>query len=283
MIFSMTGYGSSKYSNKGIEIFCEIKTVNHRFLELSLKPNDIDNKIDLFIRNLVSKNIKRGSVDIRFKLKFPSSTTYHVDKLALKNLLRTIKSIDALNSYEINFSDLNDVPGIIRSEQNIKTNKVFIKNVFKKALSNLIKNRSDEGLKIKNIILKKINIIQKNVIKIQKVLKKLSIKRSKSILKKVREISFKIDNDRLEQEVAILALKHDVAEELERISFHLISLKNDISLKKVSGKKIDFILQELFRETNTLSVKLDDPTYKKLGLESKLLVEEMREQIQNVE
>ena len=88
---------------------------------------------------------------------------------------------------------------------------------------------------------------------------------------------------RQEQEVAILALKHDVAEELERISFHLISLKNDISLKKVSGKKIDFILQELFRETNTLLVKLDDPTYKKLGLESKLLVEEMREQIQNVE
>ena len=60
MIFSMTGYGSSKYSNKGVEIFCEIKTVNHRFLELSLKPNDIDNKVDLFIRNLVSKNIKRG-------------------------------------------------------------------------------------------------------------------------------------------------------------------------------------------------------------------------------
>ena len=83
--------------------------------------------------------------------------------------------------------------------------------------------------------------------------------------------------------LSILALKHDVAEELERISFHLKSLKNDISLKKVSGKKIDFILQELFRETNTLSVKLDDPTYKKLGLESKLLVEEMREQIQNVE
>ena len=138
-------------------------------------------------------------------------------------------------------------------------------------------------MKIKNIILKKIDIIHNIVFKIQKILNKLSIKRSKSILKKVRAISFKIDNDRLEQEVAILALKHDVAEELERISFHLKSLKKDITLKKVSGKKIDFILQELFRETNTLSVKLDDPSYKKLGLESKLLVEEMREQIQNVE
>ena len=92
-----------------------------------------------------------------------------------------------------------------------------------------------------------------------------------------------IDRARLEQEVAILVLKHDVAEEVERISFHTTSLKKELSSKKTSGKKIDFILQELFRETSTLSVKLDSPSHKQIALDMKLSVEEMREQAQNIE
>ena len=92
-----------------------------------------------------------------------------------------------------------------------------------------------------------------------------------------------LDQERLEQEVAILILKHDVAEEIERIDFHVDSLKKELTIKNGSGKKIDFILQELFRETSTLSVKLDNPSYKQIALDMKLSVEEMREQAQNIE
>jgi uncharacterized protein (TIGR00255 family) len=92
-----------------------------------------------------------------------------------------------------------------------------------------------------------------------------------------------LDKDRLEQEVAMLVLKHDVAEEIERIDFHLSSLTKELSIKNGSGKKIDFILQELFRETSTLSVKIDHPVYKQIALDMKLSVEEMREQAQNIE
>ena len=81
----------------------------------------------------------------------------------------------------------------------------------------------------------------------------------------------------------MLVLKHDVAEEVERINFHSNSLKEELASKKTSGKKIDFVLQELFRETSTLSVKLDEPSYKELALDMKLSVEEMREQAQNIE
>ena len=91
------------------------------------------------------------------------------------------------------------------------------------------------------------------------------------------------EGEKLIQEVALLAIKHDVAEEIERINFHLESLSKELSLKNCSGKKIDFILQELFRETSTLSVKLDHPQYKQLALDMKLSVEEMREQAQNIE
>tara|TARA_B100000401_G_scaffold329667_1_gene229278 strand:+ start:805 stop:1092 length:288 start_codon:yes stop_codon:yes gene_type:complete len=92
-----------------------------------------------------------------------------------------------------------------------------------------------------------------------------------------------LDEGRLEQEIAILALKHDVNEEIDRIFFHLESLQKELNKKLCSGKKIDFILQELFREANTLSVKLDDPNLKNNAIDMKLFIEEMREQTQNVE
>ena len=87
----------------------------------------------------------------------------------------------------------------------------------------------------------------------------------------------------MEQEVTLLALKYDVSEEIDRISFHLESLKKELNKKLCSGKKIDFVLQELFREANTLAVKLDDPKLKNNALDMKLYIEEMREQTQNVE
>mgnify|MGYP005686650059 FL=1 len=93
----------------------------------------------------------------------------------------------------------------------------------------------------------------------------------------------KYDENRLDQEITHLAMKADVSEELERIDFHLHSIKKELNNKNSSGKKIDFILQELFRESNTLTVKLDEPETKNIALEIKVLVEEMREQIQNIE
>ena len=113
--------------------------------------------------------------------------------------------------------------------------------------------------------------------------KKLLKIRSQSLIKKVHNLCETVDQDRLAQEIALLALKHDVAEEIERINFHTGSLKKELMFKSCSGKKIDFILQELFRETSTLSVKLDAPRYKQIALDMKLLVEEMREQAQNIE
>ena len=100
---------------------------------------------------------------------------------------------------------------------------------------------------------------------------------------KVKQLKLELDADKLSQEAAMLILKYDVAEELERIIFHIESMKKELSLKKTKGKKVDFILQELFRETNTLAVKIDRPSLKGMALDMKLAVEEMREQAQNLE
>jgi uncharacterized protein (TIGR00255 family) len=283
MTNSMTGFGSSRYSEKEIEIYCEIKTVNHRFLEVSTKPNDLNNQLDVFVRNSLSKKLQRGSVDVRFRLNFPSTNYYSVNKASLKNLMDSIKDIPNINTDNINFSDIKDMPGIVQSENKISIDQKLIKKVFVESLNQLLSSRLSEGSKIKKIFLSKISNIEKSTSKLSKLNKDLTKKRSDNLRRKIQNLTKSLDSSRLEQEVAILVLKHDVAEEIERINFHSVSLRKELSSSKSSGKKIDFILQELFRETSTLSVKLDEPKYKQIALDMKLSVEEMREQAQNIE
>lgn len=283
MTSSMTGFGLAKHINKETEIYCEIKSVNHRFLDITIKPHDISNELDLFIRDTVSKKVKRGTLDIRLKLKFPSSNLYIVNKESIKNLRQSIDQIESIQIKSLSFSDIKDVPGIIKTEQKIQVNQNLIKKVFKEALKSFILNRAFEGAKINKLFLSKIDKINKSISRLSNSNKKLLKIRSQSLIKKVHNLCETVDQDRLAQEIALLALKHDVAEEIERINFHTGSLKKELMSKSCSGKKIDFILQELFRETSTLSVKLDAPRYKQIALDMKLLVEEMREQAQNIE
>jgi uncharacterized protein (TIGR00255 family) len=283
MTSSMTGFGHSRHINKETEIYCEIKSVNHRFLDISIKPNDISNELDLFFRDAISKKVKRGTLDIRLKLKFPSSNSYIINKKSLRNLGKSIDEVKLLEIKKLTFSDVKDIPGIIKTEQKIQVNQNLIKKVFKDAYKNFLLNRAEEGEKINKLFLSKINKINKCISKLESSNKELLKARSESIKKKVHNICETVDNDRLAQEVALLALKHDVAEEIERINFHTSSLRKELLSSNGSGKKIDFILQELFRETSTLSVKLDIPKYKQIALDMKLIVEEMREQAQNIE
>jgi uncharacterized protein (TIGR00255 family) len=279
----MTGFGHSRHINKETEIYCEIKSVNHRFLDISIKPNDISNELDLFFRDAISKKVKRGTLDIRLKLKFPSSNSYIINKKSLRNLGKSIDEVKLLEIKKLTFSDVKDIPGIVKTEQKIQVNQNLIKKVFKDAYKNFLLNRAEEGEKINKLFLSKINKINKCISKLESSNKELLKARSESLKKKVHNICETVDNDRLAQEVALLALKHDVAEEIERINFHTSSLRKELLSSNGSGKKIDFILQELFRETSTLSVKLDIPKYKQIALDMKLIVEEMREQAQNIE
>lgn len=283
MIKSMTGFGSSTYSFKDAEIYCEIKTVNHRFLEISTKPNDLNNSIDLYVRDTLTKKLKRGSIDVRFRFKTQSGNSYSVNKDSVKNLLKSIKDIPNINSNNINFSDIKDLPGIVKSEKGKGAEDSLIKKTFNNCLKQLIESRELEGLKIKKVFLLKIKKISQNAIRISSSNKKYTKKRFINLKKKISDLTNNIDSNKFEHEVAMLVLKHDVAEEIERIKFHCSSLQKEITSNKTSGKKIDFMLQELFRETSTLSVKLDEPNYKKIALDMKLLVEEMREQAQNIE
>tara|TARA_B100000035_G_C21017070_1_gene562422 strand:+ start:291 stop:1127 length:837 start_codon:yes stop_codon:yes gene_type:complete len=278
----MTGFGLSSFIDKKSEIYIEIKGVNHKFLEATIKPNDLNNELEEYIRKLVSKKIVRGRVDIRIKTKTVSSTNYSIDSKLLKKFKKSLE--DGLKfKGDIHFRDIKDVPGIFKLDADKDVNNNLIKKVFNDAIKEFLASRNIEGKKIKEVLLKKLKQIKSANTKIKKQNITNLKKRSKLYKAKALDLMENLDEGRLEQEIAILALKHDVNEEIDRIFFHLESLQKELNKKLCSGKKIDFILQELFREANTLSVKLDDPNLKNNAIDMKLFIEEMREQTQNVE
>ena len=169
----------------------------------------------------------------------------------------------------------------------MKTSKKDIATLGKKALNiaikNLVESRAKEGQKIEKIILTKTLFLKNAHHKLFKSAPSLLRHREKAIKSKFIQKKIDINRDEIANEVSNLAIKHDIAEELERISFHIESLNKLFKLKNAHGKKMDFILQELFREVNTLSVKIEKSDLKDLALTMKLKVEELREQALNLE
>ena len=282
MISSMTGFGLSKSVKGNSEISIEIKGVNHRFLEISIKPNDLGNELEKFIRNAISKSIQRGKIEIRISLKTRPNIDYSIDDALLKKLVKTLRQNVELGD-KINFNDVKDVPGIFNSEIVYQLNKNKIKSEFNIALKDFISSRNKEGIKIKNAFKKKISKSKALTKKIFDANDKNLKRKIKLFKSKVAKLTKEFDSSRINQEITLLALKQDVSEELDRIFFHITSLEKEIIKRECSGKKIDFILQEFFREANTLAVKLDNPAQINLAIDIKLLIEEMREQTQNVE
>ncbi len=282
MISSMTGFGLSKSVKGNSEISIEIKGVNHRFLEISIKPNDLGNELEKFIRNAISKSIQRGKIEIRISLKTRPNIDYSIDDALLKKLIKTLRQNEELGD-KINFNDVKDVPGIFNSEIAHQLNKNKIKSEFNIALKDFISSRNKEGIKIKNAFKKKISKSKALTKKILDANDKNLKRKIKLFKSKVAKLTKEFDSSRINQEITLLALKQDVSEELDRIFFHITSLEKEIIKRECSGKKIDFILQEFFREANTLAVKLDNPAQINLAIDIKLLIEEMREQTQNVE
>ena len=278
----MTGFGLSESFDKKCNISIEIRSVNHRFLELSIKSGNLGNDLDDFIREAISKKINRGKIEVKIKAKSSSKTKYEINKKLFRMLENALKEAFK-NKVNLRFSDIKDIPGIFNTETSESINMRVIKNNFNNALKGFIDSRLKEGKKIENVLLKKIKAIEKISQSIQNKEKKSLNKRIKNYQNKIKKLTEDFDETRLDQEVAMLALKHDIAEELDRILFHIKTINEELRKKTSSGKKIDFILQELFRESNTLAVKIDDLKLKNFALDIKLLVEEMREQIQNVE
>ena len=283
MFYSMTGYGNGIASRGDLEVLCEIKSVNNRFVEISFRGYSVPNEFEEYVKSQIKKKFLRGSFEVKINDNFQSEHAYEINQLSLKNLKDSLNSSKDFNSRDLRISDLKDIPGLLV----VKTFKKDISSLGKKALNlsikNLLNSRAIEGAKIEKIVASKISFLIKAHLKLTRSAPVLLQHRIKSIKKKLLQKNINLREDDISNEISTIALKHDIAEELERISFHIESLQKLFKSKNAHGKKMDFILQELFREVNTLSVKIEKPDLKDLALTMKLKVEELREQAQNLE
>ena len=283
MFYSMTGYGNGIASRGDLEVLCEIKSVNNRFVEISFRGYSVPNEFEEYVKSQIKKKFLRGSFEVKINDNFQSEHAYEINQLSLKNLKESLNSSKDFYSRDLRLSDLKDIPGLLV----VKTFKKDISSLGKKALNlsikNLLNSRAIEGAKIEKIVASKISFLIKAHLKLTRSAPALLQHRIKSIKKKLLQKNINLREDDISNEISTIALKHDIAEELERISFHIESLQKLFKSKNAHGKKMDFILQELFREVNTLSVKIEKPDLKDLALTMKLKVEELREQAQNLE
>ena len=282
MLRSMTAYVSTNLIHKGCSISCDIKSVNGKSLDINFKSNFILPEVELVIRELISKKVQRGNLEINFNAETIAQPSFALNKKLIKEIKRELNKSD-LDIKNLNFSDIKDIPDIFIDKKDSAFSEKIIKKVLKEALKALVKNKEIEGEKIKKTFTDRIKKIHKNLISLDNELEKNKLKRKKNILNKLNSASFSASDESISNEIVNQIIKSDISEEMDRLDFHKSSLSKELVSKEAKGKKIDFILLEMLREVNTILAKVTFSKEKKSALDIKIYIEEMREQVSNVE
>ena len=291
-MYSMTGYGRGEYKVAGVELTVEIKTVNNRYLDVSVKSPRLFTAYDEKVRSLVRDKMTRGHADVFISLtdKRDKVKELRLDEGAATAYVEAARKIKAL------FPEILDdfsVTSVLRSPDVVKNDDVAaadeelitaLESALKSALENLNIMREREGKKLAADMLSRVDTIEKIVGKVKTrapaVAENYRIKLQEK-LKKILE-GVQIDEGRILTEAAIFADKSNIDEELTRLVSH-ISQFREIAKENIVGRKLDFLVQEFNRESNTICSKSNDLEVTRLGLELKNEIEKIREQVQNVE
>jgi uncharacterized protein (TIGR00255 family) len=292
MIYSMTGYGRGEVSGCGKSISVEIKSINHRFLEMSVKYPRYYSYLEEKVKGYVKKRIERGRVDVYINIENidSSSKNVKVDKdLAvsyhnvLSDLAKTLNMENNLNLY--NIINLPDVLKIEEQEEDAEKLSELVLEALDVACDNLIMMRTTEG----NHLIKDINKRQSYILEIIDYIEsrtKFVVEEYKTKLEqRVLELSkdIQLDENRLMIEIAIFADKSNITEEVVRLKSHLSQLEKTISQGGSIGRTLDFMIQEMNREINTIGSKANDYEISQNVVIIKSELEKIREQIQNLE
>ena len=294
----MTGYASDTILVGDFSLDAEIKSVNSKSFDLKIYLPEYMTFMENDIRQLVSKQIARGSIVLKIKAKQndEASSNFTLNNEVLNKAIDEIKTIEQkCDEKNIQFSPLTvldffSVKGVWEENKISQTDTVELKSVMLDKLPKLIKKfietRRIEGQGLQAILVEKLSSIMELIKEIDKILPDRSRhlkKNFKTALDKIINEQNQVDENRLEQEVALLVIKQDIQEELDRLKVHIVSMQDLVNSSKVVGKKLDFLSQELNREVNTICSKSQYSDLTKLGIEMKTLVDQFREQVQNVE
>ena len=293
MAISMTGFGRGEYKDDNYYFLVECKTINHKYCDINIRlPRKISFLEDK-ARNFVKNHIKRGRVDIYIKLDLLGSEDVNLkfdESLANQyvNILKEIRDKYDLVD-DISVMNIAKFPEIIKTEEK-EEDEVLLWSMLSKALEqtlvNLTEMRSEEGKILANDVLERCDLLRNIIEEIEKNSYTVVLDYKEKLNNRISEILENpslIDENRLAQEVAIYADKSSITEEIVRFKSHIEQLKSTIVKNESIGRKIDFLIQEMNRETNTIGSKSSDLNITNLVVEIKSELEKIREQIQNIE
>ncbi len=285
---SMTGFCEMNFQHPSFFMKISIKSLNHRYLDINMKISPFLLPLELELREKVRDKIKRGKIEVYAFLRFtaPEKHRIFLNYPVLWELINALRPFASAGI--INVDSLLKLPGIMdlsfNEEGFTSEEKEFIFNSFDKILEGLIESKKTEGEKLRRELEEEKSRLEELIKKIEErapLQKKLIYENLKSRLNQF--LSEAVEEQRLIQEAAFLAERADITEEIARFKAHLSELDRTFQMDSDVGRKLDFLCQELLREANTINAKAADTEISKLGVELRLTVEKIRQQVQNIE
>lgn len=288
MARSMTAFARQELVRDWGTLTLELRSVNHRYLDVSLRvPEDFRN-FEPKIREKIAAKLTRGKVDVglRFSRTEMSRGEIVLDKELVLQISTACREIDHIlyNPEAISSLELLRWPGVIKAPVLDSTElNVTLFELLDVTISDMLEARTREGEKLSELIQQRCQSILKVVEDVKKRLPEIMQAWREKLVKRMQEASVEVDENRLEQELVIIAQKTDVDEELDRLVTHVTEVERVLKDQKPIGRRLDFLMQELNREANTLGSKSIDTETTSASVDLKVLIEQMREQIQNLE
>lgn len=288
MVFSMTGYAAQEKSLDNATLILELRAVNSRYLDLHFKLDDNLRSLEPLMREQIGEQLSRGKIEC--KLNLMARTTSHqasqIDPAMLQQLaaMQVTAKKHFPQSRELSVADILRWPGVLISEAGAESKLAEeVKALLQEGLQALNASRAREGEKLKALILERLVQIEQLVETVKPLLPTLTQEYQAKLEAKLNDSLKSLDPERLAQELVLFAQRIDVDEELSRLTAHISEVKRILNSDAPAGKRLDFLMQELNREANTLGSKSVAVETTKVSMELKVLIEQMREQIQNIE
>lgn len=284
----MTAYAQEITNGPLGSITWELRSVNHRYLEFYFRLPEAARDLEYALREITRNNLARGKLDCSLKLDTDvlQTNTIEINEQVVHNLVAACNKIgqSTMNLAAISPLEILHWPGVIKtSAQDQEQLFILIKQSFNKALDKLKLARQQEGQQLGKIISDKLVMIMQIVKNLQDNLPEILAQQKQRLVTKLGDLKLSVDENRLEQEYVYLVHKSDVTEEIERLIIHSQEIEKVCNQGTVVGKKLDFLVQELNREANTLASKSVSSLSSSAAVELKILIEQIREQVQNIE
>lgn len=284
---SMTAFARHTIDYPWGAISCELRSVNSRYLETHFRMPDTVRASEMALRELARQKLTRGKLDISLSLAYNQGEGgISADLQVAQQYLKLAEQLAAnmANPAPLSALDILRWPGVIK-EQQVEAEQLLaaVKETFAATVEQLIAARQREGDKLAELIEQRLVAIGEQLQLVRSELPSILDQQRQRLRSKLADFAAELDQQRLEQEMVIIANRADVDEELDRLDTHIAEIRRALADKKPSGRRLDFLMQELNREANTLGSKSLASLTTQVSVELKVLIEQMREQIQNIE